>query len=67
MKNKFGSREYWSKYFDDCIETLKNDKERLLDLIMDRCIYMDITIPIRIDEAPQYKVDFSKSCIIQVD
>ena len=67
MSIKFGTREYWSNHIDGCIETLKNDKEKLLDLILDRCIEMDITIPIHIGEAPQYRVSYSKSCYIDIE
>lgn len=67
MKTEFGDREYWGKHLDMCIETIKNDREKLLDIIMDKCQSIDITIPIRVGEVPLYKVEFFKTAYISYD
>lgn len=54
------TREFYSKQLDYVLEQIKNDKERLLDMIMDNCSEMDITIPIKINEVQRYIVRCEK-------
>jgi hypothetical protein len=62
MAQHFRDRAYWLAYLDCVIEELQNDKEKLVDVIMDRCMGMDIGIPIDVDRPPQYEICFTKSC-----
>lgn len=67
METRYVDRNYWGKHLDMCIETIKNDREKLLDLIMDNCKDMEITIPIRVGDVPVYRVDFCKVAYISYD
>lgn len=60
-KIKYGTKEYWKNHLDSVLKTLEEDKDKLVDIMMDKCMSMDIIIPIRIGEAPRYEVNFSKS------
>ena len=64
MKLNIGqTRKQWSNHFDDVIETLKADKEKILDIIMDKCSHITVSIPFNLGEVPNYKVDYVKTCI----
>ena len=54
------TREFYSKQIDFVLDEIRNDKEKLLDIIMDKCCEMEITIPIRINEVHHYKVEYKK-------
>ena len=57
------TREFYSKQIDFVLDEIRNDKENLLDIIMDKCAEMDIIIPMRLlaeDEAQKYKVVYKK-------
>ena len=57
------TREFYSKQIDFALEEIRNDKEKLLDIAMDKCAEMDIIIPMRFlceDEVQHYKVVYEK-------
>ena len=57
------TREFYSKQIDCVLDEIRNDKEKLLDVLMDNCAEMDIIIPMRLlaeDEAQKYKVVYKK-------
>ena len=60
-KEQYGTREYWKNHLDSVLKTLEEDKDKLLDIMMDNCMSIDILIPIHIGEAPRYEVNFSKN------
>lgn len=62
-KDYYGTREYWSKHLDSVFHELQNDKEKILDIIMDKCIDMDIRIHIAWGETPTYEITHTKSAI----
>ena len=65
MKLNIGlTRKQWSTHFDDVLETLKTDKEKILDIIMDKCSHITVSIPFNIGEVPHYEVDYVKTCIV---
>ena len=65
MKLNIGqTRKQWSKNFDDVLETLKADKEKILDIIMDKCSNITVSIPFNIGEVPHYEVDYVKTCMV---
>jgi hypothetical protein len=65
MKLNIGlTRKQWSKHFDDVLETLKTDKEKILDIIMDKCSHITVSIPFNIGEVQHYEVDYVKTCIV---
>ena len=60
---KPSTREFYSKQIDCVLNEIRNDKEKLLDIIMDKCAEMDIIIPIRLlaeCEVQRYKVVYKK-------
>lgn len=57
------TREFYSKQIDFALDEIRNDKEKLLDIVMDKCAKMDIIIPLRFlyeDEAQHYQVRYEK-------
>ena len=65
MKLNIGqTKKQWSKHFDDVLETLKADKEKILDIIMDKCSHITVSIPFNIGEVPHYEVDYVKTCVV---
>lgn len=66
-KQQYGTKEYWKNHLDSVLKTLEEDKDKLIDIMMDKCICMDILIPIRIREAPRYEVNFSKCSLKETD
>ena len=60
------TREFYSKQIDCVLNEIKNDKEKLLDIIMDKCCEMEITIPISINEVQHYKVEYKKRADFRV-
>ena len=66
-KEQYGTREYWKNHLDSVLKTLEEDKDKLVDIMMDKCMSMDILIPIRIGEAPRYEVNFSKCSLKEID
>ena len=62
-KVKPHTREFYSKQIDCVLDEIKNDKEKLLDIAMDKCAEMDIIIPMRFlceGEVQHYKVVYEK-------
>lgn len=57
------TRKHWGEHFDDVIETLKADKEKILDIIMDKCSDITVSIPFNIGEVPHYEVDYVKVAV----
>ena len=60
------TREFYSKRIDCVLDEIRNDKEKLLDIIMDKCFEMEITIPISIFEVQHYKVEYKKQADFRV-
>lgn len=56
-------REDWYKILDDILNQLQEDKEKILDIIMDKCQGLEISIPLYRDEVPRYEIKYSKVCI----
>lgn len=63
MSVEFCSREYWGEYFDDVVDTLKADKEKILDIIKDHCRGVTISIQFALNEVPHYEVNYTKNAI----
>jgi hypothetical protein len=60
------TREFYSKQIDFVLDEIRNDKEKLLYIIMDKCCEMEITIPISINEVQHYKVEYKKRADFRV-
>lgn len=60
------TREFYSKQIDFVLYEIRKDKEKLLDIIMDKCCEMEITIPISINEVQHYKVEYKKRADFRV-
>lgn len=66
-KIKYRTKEYWEKHLTNVLKTIEEDKDKLVNIIMDKCISMDILIPIHIDEVPRYEVKFLKSALRETE
>ena len=62
MKSRtFVSRAYWEKYIDTIIDSINNDKDTIIDMIMYGCTQgAKITMNISLEEAPSYTVRVDK-------
>lgn len=55
------SRGYWEKYIDTIIDSINNDKDTIIDMIMYGCTESaKITMNISLEEAPTYTFKISK-------
>lgn len=62
QKNEFKSRGYWSNYIDSIIESIKQDKDTIIDmLIYGTCVDAKITMHLYNDELPSYTVSVRKA------
>lgn len=55
------SRAYWNNYIDSIIDSIKEDKDTIIDmLIYGCCVDAKITMNLSSDEFPNYKVSICK-------
>ena len=55
------SRAYWEKYIDTIIDSIKEDKDTIIDMIMYGCTESaKITMNISLEEAPSYTFEINK-------
>lgn len=55
------SRGYWDNYINTIIESINNDKDTIIDMLMYGCIESaKITMNISLDEAPTYTFEINK-------
>lgn len=54
------TREHYSKQFDDIIEAIKNDKDKILDIITDYCSNCEISFNFSLSDVPSYSVNYTK-------
>lgn len=55
------SRGYWEKYIDTIIDSINNDKDTIIDMIMYGCTESaKITMNISLEEAPKYTFEINK-------
>lgn len=61
MRKVYCSRAYWKNYIDTIMESINNDKDTIIDMIMYGCIQgAKITLNISIEEAPSYSFEINK-------
>lgn len=61
MKKTFISRTYWSNYIDSIIDSIKEDKDTIIDLLVyGNCVDAKIIMNLSRDEFPNYKVTVNK-------
>ena len=59
---RFVSRAYWEKYIDSIMDSIKEDKDSIIDmLIYGNCIDAQITMNLCRDEFPNYRVTINKA------
>lgn len=63
----YGTKEYWEKLLSNIIKTIEEDKDKLIDIITDKCMSMDILIPLHIGETARYEVTFLKSALRETE
>ena len=65
--HNISTEERLSKSFDEIMQTIINDKKRIIETMLDRCMYAEITIPFGPGLAPHYKISFEHSADISND
>lgn len=61
MRKTYVSRAYWEKYIDTIIDSINNDKDTIIDMIMYGCTESaKITMNISLEEAPTYTFEINK-------
>lgn len=61
------TKERLSKQFDDVVQTIVNDKERIIETMLDRCMSAEISIPFNPGEVPCYTIYFTHSADMKYD
>ena len=61
------TKERLNKEFDEIMQTIINDKDRIIETMLDRCMSAEIYIPFAPDGAPYYKITFSHAADIIYD
>jgi hypothetical protein len=60
-RKAFVSRGYWKKYIDTIIDSIKEDEDTIIDMIMYGCTESaKITMNISLEEAPSYSFEINK-------
>ena len=55
------SRSYWEKYIETIIDSINNDKDTIIDMLMYGCTESaKITMNISLEEAPSYTFEINK-------
>lgn len=58
---KYGSRSYWENYIDSIIESIQEDKDTIIDmLVYGRLIGAKITMNLSLEKSPSYEFDVVK-------
>jgi hypothetical protein len=57
---KFGTKEYWKNYLTTILKTIEEDTDKLVDIMVDECMSIEINIPIVAQSVPTYEVKYSK-------
>ena len=58
---KYCSRIYWQNYIDSIIDSIKEDKEAILDMLMyGNLSNAEIIMRLSTDEAPSYQIKVNK-------
>lgn len=58
---KYSSRAYWYKYIDSIIESIKEDKDTIIDmLVYGNLEKAEIIMKLSVDSAPSYQLKVNK-------
>lgn len=58
---KYGSSAYWNNYIESIIESIQEDKETIIDmLVYGRLIEADIIMNLSLEKHPSYEIDIVK-------
>jgi hypothetical protein len=61
MNNRYCSRAYWSNYIDSIIDSIKEDKDTIIDmLVFGRLDRAEIVMNLSSDEFPNYSIKICK-------
>ena len=59
---KWCSRSYWNNYIDSIIDSVKEDKDTIIDLLMyGNLESAEITMRLSMNEAPNYQIKVNKN------
>lgn len=57
----YGSRAYWNNYIDDIIESIKEDKDTIVDmLVYGRLVEAEISMILSLEKHPSYEIEIVK-------
>ena len=58
---KYISRGYWSNYIDSIIDSIKEDKDTIIDMLMyGNLVNAQITMMLSAERAPSYQISINK-------
>ena len=61
QSRKFVSRAYWNNYIDSIIDSIKEDKETIIDMLMYGIVQnAEITMLLTTDTVPSYQINVNK-------
>ena len=61
MCEKYASRLYWENYIDSIIDSIKEDKDTIIDmLVYGRLIEAEISMKLSLERSPSYEFDVIK-------
>ena len=61
MRKTYASRVYWEKYIDSIMDSINEDKETILNMLIYGCAEdAKITMRISLDDAPKYTFEITK-------
>ena len=57
----YGSRAYWNNYIDDIIDSIKEDKDTIVDmLVYGRLVEAEIDMILSLEKNPSYEIEIVK-------
>lgn len=61
LDHRFATRIYWDKYIDSIINSIKEDKDTIIDMLIYGCTTKaDITMHLNIEKSPTYEINVEK-------
>lgn len=59
--NIYGSRAYWENYIDSIIESIQEDKDTIIDmLVYGRLVEAEVSMVLSLEKHPTYEIEIIK-------
>ena len=59
--NIYGSRAYWENYIDSIIESIQEDKDTIIDmLVYGKLVEAEVSMVLSLEKHPTYEIDIIK-------